>query len=120
MMEHKIQWTAPSPLWREATLVESPDAQRKMREPAILRFSADSFMEDFLKIVESDPDQLRNLVAIKETWRGPVQAKGPAALLEPKEPQSSFARRLSRARATVERVRAGSSFLAATGQSRDR
>ena len=105
MIDHEIQWASPSPLWLEATAFDGVVAQRQMRSPAILRFAADSFMEDFLKIVETDPDKLRSLVAIKETWRGPAEKPEAEALLEPAASESSFARRLNRVRLVAERAR---------------
>jgi len=110
---HEIQWTSPSPLWLEAAAFDGLDAQRQMRAPAILRFAADTFMEDFLKIVETDPDKLRSLVAIKETWRGPAEKPEAETLLEPVAPQSSFARRLNRVRVVAERARNTGSLVAA-------
>jgi len=113
MIAHQIQWTAPSPLWLEATALDGIAAQRQMLGPAILRFAADSFMEDFLKIVETDPDKLRSLVAIKETWRGPAEKPEAEALLEPAAPESSFARRLNRVRLIAERAKNSGSLVAA-------
>jgi hypothetical protein len=113
MIDHEIQWTSPSPLWLEAIAFDGLIAQRQMRSPAILRFAADSFMEDFLKIVETDPDKLRSLVAIKETWRGPAEKPEAEALLEPSAPESSFARRLNRVRLVAERAKNGGSLVAA-------
>ena len=113
MIEHEVLWTAPSPLWLEATAFDGLLAQRQMREPAILRFAADSFMDDFLKIIETDPDKLRSLVAIKETWRGPAEKAEAEALLEPAEASSSFARRLNRARLVTERTKKNGSLIAA-------
>lgn len=113
MIEHEVLWTAPSPLWLEATAFDGLLAKRQMREPAILRFAADSFMDDFLKIMETDPDKLRSLVAIKETWRGPAEKPEAEALLEPAEPSSSFARRLNRARLVTERAKSNGSLIAA-------
>ena len=113
MIDHEIQWASPSPLWLEATAFDGVVAQRQMRSPAILRFAADSFMEDFLKIVETDPDKLRSLVAIKETWRGPAEKPEAEALLEPAASESSFARRLNRVRLVAERARNSGSVVAA-------
>ena len=110
---HEIQWTSPSPLWLEAAAFDGLDAQRQMRAPAILRFASDSFMEDFLKIVETDPDKLRSLVAIKETWRGPAEKPEAESLLEPAATESSFARRLNRVRLIAERAKNTGSIVAA-------
>jgi len=113
MIEHEIQWAAPSPFWLEATAFDGLVAQSKMREPAILRFAADSFMEDFMKIIATDPDKLRSLVAIEETWRGPAARPEAEALLEPAAPSSSFARRLDRVRRVTERAKNTGSLAAA-------
>lgn len=113
MIDHEIQWTAPSPLWLEAAAFDGVAAQRQMRSPAILRFAADTFMEDFLKIVETDPDKLRSLVAIKETWRGPAEKPEAEALLEPAAPESGFARRLNRVRLIAERAKNTGSLVTA-------
>jgi hypothetical protein len=120
MIEHPVQWAAPSPLWLEATAFEGFAAQGKMREPAILRFAADSFMEDFLKIVETDSDKLRDLVAIKETWRGPLETREATGLLSLTEPRSSFARKLDRVRRAAERARNRSSLLGAVSNGETR
>jgi hypothetical protein len=72
MIEHPIQWTAPSPLWLAAAGASNGAARRTLRQPAILRFSSDTFIEDFLAMLQSDPMQLSNFVAQPETWRGPM------------------------------------------------
>lgn len=64
--------------------------QKSLRQPAILRFATDEFMDQFLKLLESDPSRLNELIAKPETWRG--------AYTEP-EPVSQapvFARKLQR------------------------
>jgi len=113
MLAHEIQWTSPSPLWLEATATDGSTARTKMLEPAILRFAADSFMEDFLKIVETDPDAIRSLVAIKETWRGPSEKPAAEGLLAPAEPQSSFSRKLARIRLIADRGKNSGSLVSA-------
>src|SRR5262245_46799025 len=104
MVEHKVQWTPPSPLWLEAGADEA-NAQRKMRKPAILRFASDSFMEDFLQILEKDPARVTDLVARPEVWFKPLGARAAEALLEPAERTSAFARKLNRLRLSTERAR---------------
>jgi hypothetical protein len=69
MAQHVVKWLGPAPLWRGA----ANDAQRLSR-PAILRFASDSFMEDFLALLERDPENIAELEAQPETWRGPVPA----------------------------------------------
>src|SRR5437868_2474404 len=118
MNAHQVRWMAPSPLWPEAANAATPDARLALNQPAILRFAADSFMEDFLKIVETDPAQLSSLVAQPETWRGPAVPPKATALLEPAEPVSSFARKLNRLRLVAERSRNGSALGLLSGQAR--
>ncbi len=108
MVEHSLKWTAPSPLW--VGLANTTDAaiRRKFNQPAILRFATDAFMENFIKILESDPAQIADLVVQRETWREPLLSKKTEALLEPAPPLSKFARRLQRARLATDRLRNGS------------
>src|SRR5436853_3008330 len=110
MNDHQVRWMAPSPLWPEAASAATPAERLALNQPALLRFATDSFMEDFLKIVETDPAQLSSLVAQPETWRGPVVPPKATALLEPAEPVSSFARKLNRLRLVAERSRNGSAL----------
>jgi hypothetical protein len=110
MSEHQVRWMAPSPLWPEAASAATPEARLALNQPAILRFAADSFMEDFLKIAETDPAQLNGLVAQPETWRGPTLPPKATALLEPAEPVSSFARKLKRQRLVAYRSHNGSAL----------
>jgi hypothetical protein len=104
MNEHPVQWTAPSPLWAAATNATDPALRQTFNRPAILRFASDTFMDDFLALIENDPAQLTALVAQPETWRGPIP---PTTSLAPSAPQSSLARRLQRLRLVAERKRQG-------------
>lgn len=91
MAKEQVQWTAPSPLWPVAAGATDLSSRRNaLRKPVILRFAADTFMEDFIKLLETDPSRMSELIAIPETWRGP--SKGP----EPVKPPPLFARKLSR------------------------
>lgn len=107
MIEHEIKWTAPSQLWFETASSTDETVRRSMTRPAILRFASDTFMEDLLKILESDPARVGSLVAKSETWRGPAATPAASALLEPAAPKSKFARRLERFRLSSERSRNG-------------
>lgn len=70
-MKETVQWTAPSPLWEQALAINSALNRRKeLSRPSILRFATDSFMDDFLKMLATDPKKLDNYVALPETWRG--------------------------------------------------
>ncbi|MCL4499268.1 MAG: hypothetical protein M1335_03370 [Chloroflexi bacterium] len=45
-----------------------------MNRPVILRFTTDTFMDDFMGMLEKDPSKLPALAAQPETWRGPLDS----------------------------------------------
>ncbi len=70
-MRETIQWTAPSPLWENALGSSSAAVRREeLNRPAVLRFTTDSFMDDFLQMLANDPQRLGQYAAMPETWRG--------------------------------------------------
>ncbi len=86
----EVVWTLPAPLW--TTLGDPADAtiRRTFRQPSILRFATDSFMDEFLSLLESEPLRLGDYVARRETWRDPVAPAAPIKSLP------TFARKLAR------------------------
>ncbi len=91
MAKEQIQWASPSPLWPQAAGATDINLRRNvLRQPAILRFAADTFMDDFVNLLDTDPARLPELIANPETWRGPTV--GP----EPIKPVPAFARTLNR------------------------
>lgn len=71
-LERHVEWTAPATLW-DAFNGPASDAQRRVfRTPAILRFASDSFMADFLALMQADPRQMSGLLATPEHWRTPA------------------------------------------------
>jgi hypothetical protein len=78
-----------------------------LRRPAILRFASDTFMDDYLALMENDPARLSQLVAQPETWRGPTPPVAPVAK------QPAFLRSLTRLRLASEKKR--SKALATSG-----
>jgi hypothetical protein len=92
MAKEQIQWASPPPLWPLATSVADAHTRRAMlRQPAILRFATDNFMNDFADMLDQDPARLVEYVArAGETWRGP--GKSPAPL----PPVPLFARTMNR------------------------
>jgi hypothetical protein len=107
-MRDVVQWTAPAPLWPEAAdATELAVRRRTLRRPAILRFASDTFMEDYLALLENDPARLSQLVAQPETWRGPTPPIAPVV----KRP--AFLRPLNRLRLASEKKRTKS--LATSG-----
>ena len=67
-MNHRIQWQTASPLWSEA-LKDSNNT--RFRQPAVLRFASDTFMEDLQATLDDKPAELKNYVLRPETWRAP-------------------------------------------------
>jgi hypothetical protein len=91
MAKEQIQWASPPPLWTHAAGLNDLGARRSIvRQPVILRFEADTFMEDLADLLEHDPARLPDFVANPETWRGPTVAP------EPIKPVPLFARTMSR------------------------
>ena len=65
-MIHQIEWRTASPLWEEA-LKDKTDT--RVKQPAILRFASDTFMEDLESVLDTDPSALKDLMAQYETWK---------------------------------------------------
>lgn len=87
----QVQWTAPSPLWPQAARATDVNLRRNvLRQPVILRFAADTFMDDLLRLLETNPALLKEVVAKPETWRGPSSG------LPPMKAVPAFARKLNR------------------------
>src|SRR5437016_4106994 len=104
MSEPHVQWTAPSPLWEATVNATDPAVRQMFGQPAILRFASDTFMDEFLTVLDNDPAQLTGLVAQPETWRGPTPPASSTSLLAPTAPLSSRARMLQRFRRVAERA----------------
>lgn len=66
---HPVQWRTASPLW---LYLKAGNENSVFAQPAILRFTTDSFMEDFLKIASHNPQRLWEWQVQKETWRQPA------------------------------------------------
>jgi hypothetical protein len=84
----------------------------RLTQPEILRFATDSFMDDFLAMLERDPAQLYQYIAQPETWRGPLASPDPV----PQVP--GLVRRLKRLGLAVARQQAATAqpTTIATGQ----
>lgn len=99
MVEHRIRWMSPAPLWSESAVSAEPEVRRSFSEPAILRFTTDTFMDDFLAMLEKDPRQLPSLVAQPETWRGPLDASSAVTGIGPAQRVPKLLRKFERRRA---------------------
>jgi hypothetical protein len=91
-MDHPVQWVTASPLWNG--LAGSADAVSwaAFHRPALLRFASDTFMQDFLAMMQTDPSQLQGLVVRQETWRSLAPVPVPVT------PPPKFAMALNRLR----------------------
>jgi hypothetical protein len=70
MQGHDIVWTKPAPFWSDTTEAPIPSDRQEFQRPGILRFATDTFMEDFLNILATDPKRLGEYRVRPETWRG--------------------------------------------------
>lgn len=68
LQDHPVQWRTASPLWRLA----KPTDNARLLSPAILRFTTDTFMEDFLTVAAQAPQRLGEWQVQRETWRKPA------------------------------------------------
>jgi hypothetical protein len=105
-MRDRIQWVAPSPLWASAAGAGEEFVRGAVRQPAVLRFATDTFMEDFLHLLEADPSALAGYLAEPETWRGPTPDPPPI------EAAPRFLQKFSRMRLAAGRALDSTSTLA--------
>ena len=64
-----IEWHSPSFIWEEALKDISDKDFKRFNQPTILRFDSDSFMEELVEQLNTDPSGLTDSVACFETWR---------------------------------------------------
>jgi hypothetical protein len=108
-MNDIAQWTAPSPLWAAAVNDIGDPARSVFRQPAILRFASDSFMDDFMALMANDPTRLAEYLAQPETWREPQKTPASHARL------TGFDLRLERLRLAAERRALGTALPVPAG-----
>jgi hypothetical protein len=73
-MNPTVQWQTGSPLWSQAM---QDDDHTRFRQPAILRFANDAFMDELETKLGAAPASLGDLVARYETWESaPAEAAG--------------------------------------------
>src|SRR6266568_9113617 len=98
MERHPIQWTAPSVLWPKLARAGNGEDRATFGAPTILRFATDDFMQEFVNTLATDPRQLGEFRAVRETWRGKFS---PPAVPTPQKPfalpMQRFGSRLRRA-----------------------
>jgi hypothetical protein len=85
MNGHEVMWTLPPALLATPAARILPLARAALKRPAILRFNHDGFMDEFLGVLDTSPERLREYQVRRETWRGftprPVQEPKPQASL---------------------------------------
>lgn len=99
-----VQWTSPSPLWAELVQGTGSAVDQAFPAPAILRFASDSFMDEFMGLLNTAPGRLGERRAMPETWREPLPLPPslPAPpLLTPGRPRSIVRSGIFGARSTA-------------------
>ena len=74
MVENQVEWTTAAPLL--STFLEKEDVQQ-VSKPALLRFKSDTFMEELIGLLQTDPQQIAGLIAQPESFRAPLAGEGP-------------------------------------------
>ena len=69
-MRHDSQWHTASPLW-DLSLTDAGAAPRRFRQPALLRFAGEGFIDELAARLESGPEGLAGFVAAAERWDAP-------------------------------------------------
>ncbi|HMR64197.1 MAG TPA: hypothetical protein PKE64_09325 [Anaerolineae bacterium] len=69
LTEPTPQWLTAAPLWEPYAAIEQ---RHRVRQPALLRFTADTFMDDFITVVTTSPARLGEWSVTPETWRRPA------------------------------------------------
>jgi hypothetical protein len=69
-----VQWLSPYPLW---TTFAGESTKVRYRRPAVLRYDADTFMQDIASELAKDPATIEARLARKETWREPAAGLAP-------------------------------------------
>jgi hypothetical protein len=108
MIEPLVQWVAPEPLWRGIAAQQNQIQRAQFRQPQLLRFATDSFMDEFMALLNNQPERLGEWRAQYETWRGPSPAPVPIEQLPP------FVQRLNRLRLATATPLNGDAALSST------
>lgn len=71
-LEHPVQWVTPSPFWTNVLTpgVDATETQRTtMRQPELLDFDSDDFMQRAQSLLATDPTSLAGLKATPASYR---------------------------------------------------
>jgi len=68
---HTVQWVSPSPLWSNTLHagLDTVTLGQQMRQPAVLRFTQDKFMDALAQTLAQDPAELDANLATPVTYR---------------------------------------------------
>lgn len=66
-MREVVEWRNASPLWPLALHDTQPGT--RLRQPSLLRFASDEFMDELTELLATAPDQLADKLLRNETWR---------------------------------------------------
>ena len=79
LSERHVEWTSPAALWDSFNGQTTAGQRRVFRTPALLRFASDSFIQDFMALMQVEPQRLRELLAAPEKWTQPLADVAPPA-----------------------------------------
>lgn len=92
-MEAHVDWASPAALWNQFR--GQATAPLIFLTPAILKFSSDSYMQELLDLMQTNPHRIGERLAVPETWSKRVPDPAPIV------PKRGLIGKLERARATV-------------------
>ena len=75
-MRHDLEWVTAPPLWDLAQ--GDPGGRVRFRQPALLRFEKDTFMEELIGLLARGDAGVADRVARPETWEQPSAGWAPA------------------------------------------
>lgn len=96
VQNHDVKWMAPSPLWSHNIEAAGQSDAEAISQPSILRFASDSFMDEFLALMNYYPHQLKQWVARPETWRQPAPEPEISKLLDVTKAVSLYSKKIKK------------------------
>jgi hypothetical protein len=93
--DHPLTWLAPSPTWGALADLTQADNRDALVRPAILRFANDRFMDELLRTLAYQPQNLNEWRAVPETWEKPMRAPPASTALALPQPISKLSVQLA-------------------------
>lgn len=94
-MEAHVDWTSPAALWHQYRGPADERQRQVFLTPAILKFSSDTYMQELLDLMQTNPHHIAGRLAAPETWSKRETAPAPIV------PKRGLIGKLERARAAV-------------------